>query len=157
MSRPTIVILGPAEAGKSTLIRLLGDGAVNLEHRGRTVGMDHAMLRDGDREAMLLGVPGQERFSAVREILTGMSSAAVWVRPPSGEADTLTAELLASIARPLPYLVFVNQRDGGRGPGDLAPAPAPVDPPRDVVVGNLLGDPSARERLRNAMWRLVAS
>lgn len=157
MSRPTIVILGPAEAGKSTLIRLLGDGAINLEHRGRTVGMDHAILRDGDREAMLLGVPGQERFSAVREILTGMSSAAVWVRPPSGEADAVTADLLASIPRPMPYLVFVNQRDGGGGHGNLAPVPALVDPPRDVVVGNLLGDLSARERLRTAMWRLVAS
>ena len=58
-----LIVVGPGEAGKSTLIARLVDGAVNLAVGGRTVAMDHGMLRRAGARLSLVGVPGTDRGS----------------------------------------------------------------------------------------------
>lgn len=41
------MVVGPGEAGKSTLIARLCPGAINLHAGGRTVALDHGTLRAG--------------------------------------------------------------------------------------------------------------
>jgi hypothetical protein len=147
-----LIVVGPGEAGKSTLIARLVEGAVNLAVRGRTVAMDHGMLRRAGARLSLVGVPGQSRFAAVREALSVGAVGAVWVHPAGEAADAETAALLGSTRpAPLPYLVYVNHRAGASLPSGFE-APPLLAPPRGVFAGDLadsdLGD------LIDSVWTL---
>jgi len=110
--RAKIVVVGPGEAGKSTLVALLCRNAVNLEVDGRTVALDHGTAVFGDRHLTLIGMPGQPRFAAVRESLLSGATAAIWVHPAGQRPDTATVEFLgrSELCR-RPLLVVVNFRD----------------------------------------------
>jgi signal recognition particle receptor subunit beta len=151
-----ILIVGAPEAGKSTLVRLVAERSLNLEHRGRTVALDHGILRSGPQTLSLVGVPGQERFAVVREALAVRATGAVWVHRPSASPDPSTVALLRGLGQEVPYLVLVNERRDD-SPSTGFPAPADLPPPREVIHGDLLGDSTTRERLEAAMWRLVVA
>ena len=152
--RRKVVVVGAAEAGKSTLIAVLCQGSVNLDVRGRTVAMDHGMLRRGETRLSLVGVPGQVRFAGVREALLAGAAAAVWVHAAAAEVDLPTAELLQPAA--LPYLVYVNLH--GRAAGAWPAPPIELPPPRAVIVGDLL-DPARAElgALETEVWKLATT
>lgn len=148
-----VIVVGPGEAGKSTLIARLVSGAVNLAVVGRTVAMDHGMLRRVGAKLSLVGVPGQRRFAAVREALAVSAVGAVWVHPAGEEIDAETVALLAaSKGNPLPYLVYVNHRTAEWPLADF-PAPATLGPPQAVMVGNLME--SDLDDLVESVWALA--
>lgn len=145
-----LIVIGPGEAGKSTLISRLVVGAVNLEVGGRTVAMDHGMLRRCGARISLVGVPGQSRFAAVRDALAVGAVGAIWVHPAGEAADSETVALLrAGAGGHLPYLVYVNQRSGTATPAGFE-APPGLAPPRAVLAGNL--KESALDDLVEAVW-----
>lgn len=150
-SAAKVIVVGPGEAGKSTLIQRLVAGAVNLATNGRTVAMDHGTMRRGSARLSLVGVPGQPRFTAVREALAVGAAGAVWVHPEGEEVDPDTVGLLGSVAGPLPYLVYVNRRAGQPGRGVFRAAQS-LPPPIAILGGDLvtgdLGD------LTEAVWAL---
>jgi signal recognition particle receptor subunit beta len=149
-----VLVVGAAEAGKSTLIRALCPGAVNLEVNGRTVAMDHATLSRDGMVLSLVGVPGQPRFEPVREVLAFGARCAVWVHRAGGAPDPLTASLVARLAeRQVPYLVYVNHHRGLDGSG--WPAPAGLSAPHAVVEGDLLGRDGNVGDLVDAVWRCI--
>ncbi len=150
--RGKVVILGAAEAGKSTLITTLCPNSMNLHVDGRTVAMDHGMLSRGSSCLSLVGVPGQQRFAAVRDALVAHALAAVWVHAAGAETDLSTTELIRRTA--LPYLVYVNLH--GRGGGEWL-TPTVLRRPRAVLVGDLL-DPMRSEvdTLKMGIWKLAA-
>ncbi len=153
-ARNKVVVIGAGEAGKSTLISALCPGSINLEVRGRTVAMDHGMLRRGETYLSIVGVPGQARFAGVREALFTGAAAAVWVHAAGTEADGPTAELLLPAA--LPYLVYVNLL--GRASGAWPATPAGLPPPRAVIVGDLIDPVRAElEVLETEIWRLAST
>lgn len=128
MTAGKIAVVGPGEGGKSTLIRVLAERAMNLEVGGRTVGMDHGTLRRGARALSLVGVPGQDRFRVVQEVLLAGARGAVWVHPAGTSPAAGTAELVELLAaRGTPYLVYVNQRaeTGGGEWGTPEQLPSP--------------------------------
>jgi signal recognition particle receptor subunit beta len=151
-----VVVVGPGEGGKSTLIRrLAGDGAMNLEVSGRTVAMDHGVLRHGDTEITLIGVPGQPRFAAVREALVIGARAAIWLHPAGQAPDAATVSLLQSAELcDRPYLVFVNTRDGSAP--TFIPVPS-LKPPRGILCGNLIDSRADLEPLHEALADLLAN
>lgn len=152
-----VVVLGPAEAGKSTLIAALCDDALNLEYQGRTVAMDHARLRRDDAVITMIGVPGQERFAPVREVLSARACGAVWVQTAGQEPDRPTTELVRNLGkdnRSFRYLVVINQRRDDRK--DLAwSAPVGLPRPFEVIAGNLIDDKTLSRRIETALWSLV--
>lgn len=146
-----LVVLGPGEAGKSTLISLLTRGAVNLAVGGRTVAMDHGALQVGDWRLSVVGMPGQARFAPVREALFRGAAAAVWVHPAGTEPDVSTVALLDSGNRAVPpYVVYENERGGE--PGEAFVAPLGVPAPRAIIRANLL---STRPRLEELLAALA--
>ncbi len=148
-----LIVVGPGEAGKSTLIARLVDGAVNLAVGGRTVAMDHGMLRRAGARLSLVGVPGQSRFAAVREALSVGAVGAVWVHPAGEAADAETAALLgATRPSPLPYLVYVNHRAGEPARRGAFEAPPPLAPPLRVFAGDLIG--GDLDELIESVWTL---
>lgn len=147
-----LIVVGPGEAGKSTLISRLVEGAVNLAVGGRTVAMDHGLLRRAGARLSLVGVPGQPRFAAVREALSVGAAGAIWVHPAGEEPDGETVALLgATSPAPLPYIVYVNHRAGGAVRGGFE-APPPLAPPQGVFVGDLVG--SDLGELIESVWAL---
>lgn len=155
MRRAKVVVVGPGEGGKSTLIRrLVGERALNLEVAGRTVAMDHGVLRHRDTEIMLIGVPGQARFAAVREALVTGARAAIWLHPSGHVPDRPTAALLASEPlASLPYLVFVNRRDSK--PPQFTPIQF-LRPPKRTLCGNLMDSRTNLEPLLDELVDLLS-
>ena len=158
--RPTVrygkvVVLGPAEAGKSTLIQALTLSSMNLAIRGRTVAMDHGMLERDGVSLSMVGVPGQDRFAPVRASLIEGARAAIWVHPAGEGADPATADLLRELTGAgIPYLVFVNEREGmanARAWGSLPDLP----PPREVICGDPRRSREAVRNVKEALWDLV--
>ncbi len=149
-----VLVLGVGEAGKSTLVAALCERPLNLAVGGRTVAMDHGMLRRGNRALSLVGLPGQKRFAGVREALLTGAAGAVWVVRPASGADPESASLLTRLR--LPYFVFVNYRDG-ESAGPPFRTPAGLTDPAAVLAGNL-GRPTTEtlQRLQAALWETIA-
>jgi signal recognition particle receptor subunit beta len=149
-----VLVVGAAEAGKSTLIRALCPGALNLAVNGRTVAMDHATLSRDDMMLSLVGVPGQPRFQPVREALAVGARCAVWVHRAGAPSDPLTTSLVARlIDRQVPYLVYVNHHRASTTAG--WPAPAGLAPPEAVLEGDLIDPDGSVGHLVEAVWRCV--
>ncbi len=148
------MVIGPSEAGKSTLIRSLSDRALNIDYRGRTVAMDHAVLKRGDAVISLVGVPGEPRFEPVRQALSQGASCAVWVHPATSAPDPFTIELLRTSEELLPYLVVVNQRNESSS-GITFDAPPILAPPRKIISGNLVEQADFTATVEDAIWGLI--
>ena len=111
MNRSKIVIFGKSEAGKSSLIRRLVPGALNVEHRGRTVALDYGKIIFRDQEFHLFGTPGQAHLTPVRECLTEGIDVAIFVMDSSRRFDKEDIKLLKELEElKVPYLIFVNQK-----------------------------------------------
>lgn len=132
--RHKVVVLGAGEAGKSTLIGFLCDSALNVDVRGRTVGLDHGLLRIRNRRISLVGVPGQDRFVDSREVILRGAEAAIWVHRPSQPAHPETIRLLRKFD--LPYLLYLNHHQGASE--TLFELPTELDRPRELIRGCLL-------------------
>jgi signal recognition particle receptor subunit beta len=150
--RGKVLVVGAAEAGKSTLIKSLAPEAINLEVDGRTIAMDHGMLRRAECSLSLVGVPGQRRFAPVREILATGAVCAVWVHRPGEPVDAATSRLVSEIgATGVPYVVFVNQDDHSVH-SDGWRTPSECREPAAVVVGNATRRDGRLADLENEVW-----
>jgi hypothetical protein len=150
-----ILVLGEAEAGKSTLISALSPGAMNLEVNGRTVAMDHGTLDLDGCPLSLVGVPGQRRFAPVREALAAGALGVVWVHRHGRRVDDETARLVAELCCDgIPYLVFIN-RPLSSPDGDGWERPEGLPKPRAVVAGDPLTDSALVRWMAEEIRQLV--
>lgn len=116
-----VLVLGPGEAGKSTLVSRLCANAVNLEVNGRTVALDHGTRDWNGVTFHFIGVPGQERFAPVQEALLGGAAAAVLVMASSTPLDDVSLRWCRQLASEGVPLVAIHNRFG-----DDDPVPSPV-------------------------------
>lgn len=147
-----VVVLGPGEAGKSTLIAALCGNAINLEVRGRTVALDHGTSRYNGTTFHFFGVPGQSRFATVQESLLAGADIAVAVVRAGERLDPVTQHWCSALAREGKPLVLVINR---LGPTEGPWAPAGEDA---IFVEQLqldLASKAETARLLPILWRLV--
>jgi uncharacterized protein len=127
-----VVVTGPFDAGKTTLIRTISEitvlsteRAVSAENPNRgsgrtTVAMDFGRITVADDLALyLFGTPGQDRFEFMWDILAeGMLGFVLMVdgtrADALGEARRIR-DHFADLAD-VPYVVAVNKLDGDPGP-----------------------------------------
>ena len=153
MTRGKVMIVGAAEAGKSTLIAALCPDAVNLEVRGRTVGFDHGTLRRGDDKVSIVGVPGQKRFAAVRESLSEGVLMAVWVHRAGERYCRETAAMMGQLA--VPFVLFVNHH-GTTGPARASETDEIQRQPSAVLWGDLHHPrPGLLQDIEDALWKVA--
>lgn len=62
---PKVVVTGPPDAGKTSLIRSASDEFTGSDRRGTTVALDKGVLEMPGLRAEIFGTPGQERFKPV--------------------------------------------------------------------------------------------
>ncbi len=118
-----VLVLGPGEAGKSTLVGRLCGNAMNVAVKGRTVGLDHGTRRYEGVTFHFFGVPGQERFAPVQEALLLRAAVAVVVLPLGGQMDALTAHWCKHLIQRGVPLVAVYNRFAGEQPDQLMRPP----------------------------------
>ena len=123
-----IVVTGPAQSGKSSYIRSLDPGALNVEAKGRdqklyTVGMDLGNVKLNGFDCSLFGTPGLLRFSVMRTIIIGGSDGVIFIFDSTApEKDDSAIVILNSIRKSLPsnipIIFLANKQDveGARPP-----------------------------------------
>lgn len=155
MRAAKVLVAGAGEAGKSTLIQALVPDAMNLSVRGRTIAMDHAMLECDDCRLSLVGVPGQERFGAVREILAEGAQGIIWVHRSGFSTDAETSSLVRDLSTEnVPYLVLVNHVGLVCRPHGWA-RPEGLPSPTKIVECDLKAPGDALSTLREEMQVLI--
>src|SRR5439155_3536851 len=65
---PRILVTGPFNAGKSTVVRALSAKSDSIERMGTTVAFDYGNVNITGIEAEIFGTPGQERFELIFKI-----------------------------------------------------------------------------------------
>lgn len=66
---PKILVTGPFNAGKSTVVQNMSENAVSVDRLGTTVSLDHGKVEQDGLKADLFGTPGQERFDWALDFL----------------------------------------------------------------------------------------
>jgi uncharacterized protein len=164
-----IVVTGPFDAGKSTLVRTISEITVlsterdvtddpGHEHSERTtVAMDFGRITVGSDLALyLFGTPGQHRFEFMWDILAeGMLGFVLLVdaeRSDSVDEARRIREHFLSLAD-VPYVVVVNKAEGGRVPEVVATAREELALPEDVPA--IAADVRDREDVKRALIELL--
>lgn len=110
---PKILITGPYNAGKSTLVKQLSETAVSIDRLGTTIALDHGYVEKKGFACNLFGTPGQERFDWIMEVL----SRDVWgviliVDSTQPETFSRALEMLEKVKKEnIPFVVFANKQD----------------------------------------------
>ncbi len=105
------MVFGKGEAGKSTFIKCVIPGAVNIEHKGRTVALDYGHIRINGKKIHLFGTPGQGRFSAVREVISSNAAGAIMIFDSTTRLDTEDAQIIREIGElRVPFVGVLNRK-----------------------------------------------
>ncbi len=131
---PRILVTGPFNAGKSTVVRALCDKAISIDRMGTTVAFDYGNVNITGIEAEIFGTPGQERFEFIFQIFAREVSGILLVVDATRPEDFERAKhMLALVGPRIPYVVLANKSDlkGALEPGTIEskmdlPAGTPV-------------------------------
>ncbi|OGS60050.1 MAG: hypothetical protein A3K59_08955 [Euryarchaeota archaeon RBG_19FT_COMBO_69_17] len=133
---PRILVTGPFNAGKSTVVRSLSEKAISIDRMGTTVAFDYGNVNVMGIEAELFGTPGQERFEFIFQIFAREVSGVLLVVDATRTEDFDRAKHMLELVGPrIPYVVLANKSDlpGALDPEAIArrmdlPAGTPVIP-----------------------------
>jgi uncharacterized protein len=152
LSKPLkIVVTGPFNAGKTTLIRTISEVAIVGTERdvtdetksvkaSTTVAMDFGRISFGDGACLFLfGTPGQRRFEVMWEILSeGMIGFVLLVHAGDGRSVDEAVHILDTFREyaDVPYVVGVTHLDEAGAPADgvLEHVRGRLEAPGDVCV-----------------------
>lgn len=133
---PRILVTGPFNAGKSTVVKALSERSVSIDRMGTTVAFDYGNVNITGIEAEIFGTPGQERFEFIFKIFAREVSGVLLVIDASHPDELPRAKQMLDLVGPrIPYVVLANKSDlvGAMTPDDIAhrmdlPAGVPVIP-----------------------------
>lgn len=131
---PRILVTGPFNAGKSTVVKALCEKAISIDRMGTTVAFDYGNVNITGIEAEIFGTPGQERFEFIFQIFAREVSGILLVVDATRPEDFERAKhMLALVGPRIPYVVLANKSDlkGALEAGTIAskmdlPAGTPV-------------------------------
>ncbi len=116
---PRIMVTGPFNAGKSTVVRSLCEKSISIDRMGTTVAFDYGSVNITGIEAEIFGTPGQERFEFIFKIFAREVSGVLLVVDASRPEDFDRARHMLELIGPhIPYVVLANKSDL---PGALSP------------------------------------
>ena len=116
---PRIMVTGPFNAGKSTVVKALCEKSISIDRMGTTVAFDYGSVNITGIEAEIFGTPGQERFEFIFKIFAREVSGVLLVVDASRPEDFERASHMLELIGPrIPYVVLANKSDL---PGALKP------------------------------------
>ncbi|TLZ47076.1 MAG: GTP-binding protein [Methanobacteriota archaeon] len=133
---PRILVTGPFNAGKSTVVRALAEKAISIDRMGTTVAFDYGNVNITGIEAEIFGTPGQERFEFIFKIFAREVSGVLLVIDATRPEELPRAKQMLDLVGPrIPYVVLANKSDlvGALSTEDIAhrmglPSDVPVIP-----------------------------
>jgi small GTP-binding protein len=131
---PRILVTGPFNAGKSTIVRSLSEKSVSIDRMGTTVAFDYGNVNVTGIEAEIFGTPGQERFEFIFKIFAREVSGVLLVIDATHPDELPRAkQMLDLVGTRIPYVVLANKSDlpGALAASDIARR---MDLPEDVPV-----------------------
>jgi small GTP-binding protein len=120
---PRIMVTGPFNAGKSTVVRSLCEKSISIDRMGTTVAFDYGNVNITGIEAEIFGTPGQERFEFIFKIFAREVSGVLLVVDASRPEDFERARHMLELIGPrIPYVVLANKSDlpGALGVDEIA-------------------------------------
>ncbi|MBS7287977.1 MAG: GTP-binding protein [Candidatus Freyarchaeota archaeon] len=119
---PKVVVVGPYNAGKTTLIHALAEDAVSVERMGTTVALDHGSLDYKGFYMELFGTPGQPQFEPILDMMMNGAVGLILV-VDSADASSFerARELFKKCEGKAPMVVAANKQDleSAIPPGEL--------------------------------------
>ncbi len=120
---PRILVTGPFNAGKSTVVRSLSEKAVSIDRMGTTVAFDYGNVNISGIEAEVFGTPGQERFEFIFKIFAREVSGVLLVVDATRPEELPRAKQMLDLVGPrIPFVILANKSDlpGALPPDDIA-------------------------------------
>jgi uncharacterized protein len=109
---PRIMVTGPFNAGKSTVVKALCEKSISIDRMGTTVAFDYGSVNITGIEAEIFGTPGQERFEFIFQIFAREVSGVLLVVDATRPEDFERAKhMLALIGPRIPYVLLANKSD----------------------------------------------
>ncbi len=110
---PKILVTGPYNAGKSSMVKALSTSAVSVDRMGTTVALDHGYMDYKGFAADLYGTPGQEDFDPILQYLADEAVAVILVVDSTKPETFIRAKEMLSKKKAygLPIVVAANKQD----------------------------------------------
>src|SRR5438445_751519 len=131
---PRILVTGPFNAGKSTVVKAVSEKSISIDRMGTTVAFDYGNVNITGIEAEIFGTPGQERFEFIFKIFAREVSGVLLVVDASHPDELVRARQMLDLVGPrIPYVVLANKSDlpGAIPPEEIAHR---MSLPEDVPV-----------------------
>jgi len=110
---PKVLITGPHQSGKSTMVRALSTSAVSVDRMGTTVAMDYGYMDYQGFACDLYGTPGQELFDPILYYLAEEAVAVILVVDATAVESFGRARTMMQLtnAGAVPLIVAANHYD----------------------------------------------
>ncbi len=110
---PKILVTGPYNAGKSTLVKALSERAVSVDRLGTTISLDHGYVEKKGIVCNIFGTPGQERFDWILKVLAKDTWGIILVVDSTApETFPRALEMLEKVKEEnIAFVVFANKQD----------------------------------------------
>ena len=109
---PRVLVTGPFNAGKSTVVKNLCTTSFSIDKMGTTVAFDYGNVDAMGLDAELFGTPGQERFEFIFKIFAHEVNGILLVVDASHPEDFERARSMLKLVSPnLPMVVMANKSD----------------------------------------------
>ena len=109
---PRLLITGPFNAGKSTVVRALCQDSVSVDRMGTTVAFDYGHMDMLGLEADVVGTPGQQRFDFVFKIFAREVNGVLLVIDATRTEDLERARQMLDLVNPnVPKVIVANKAD----------------------------------------------
>ncbi len=112
---PKILVTGPYNAGKSSIVKSLSNKVVSVDRMGTTVALDHGYMDYKGFAADIYGTPGQEDFDPILQYLADEAVAVILVVDSAKPETFVRAKDMLSKTKAygLPIVVAANKQDMG--------------------------------------------
>src|SRR6266705_2100285 len=109
---PRILVTGPFNAGKSTVVKAVSEKSISIDRMGTTVAFDYGNVNITGIDAEIFGTPGQERFEFIFKIFAREVSGVLLVVDASHPDELSRARQMLDLVGPrIPYVVLANKSD----------------------------------------------
>src|SRR5439155_975258 len=109
---PRILVTGPFNAGKSTVVKAVSEKSISIDRMGTTVAFDYGNVNITGIEAEIFGTPGQERFEFIFKIFAREVSGVLLVVDASHPDELARARQMLDLVGPrIPYVILANKSD----------------------------------------------